>query len=255
MPSASGHDVQLLLLNPNTSAGITERMAQQARLAAGKKAGIQGITAEFGPKIIGSRAENAIAAHAVLDAAARHHAGFSAIIVGSSMDTGLIPLRELLAVPVVGMAHAAIATGLALGARVGCLTLGTHLVPLYEEMTRMYGFSADVVLWRAMELPAAYSGSLLPEAVAAVGDRCRLMVEQDRVDAVVLCAAVLTGCAAQLGDRVPVPVIDCIDAATRTAMMLAERADHPAPRSGARPLGRDSTGLGSALAGLLARRG
>lgn len=248
--------MKIVLLNPNTSADITDRMVGHARMVAGKRAEIQGVTARFGPRVIGSRAENAIAAHAVLDAAARSRSGCHAMIVGSSMDTALAALRDLVAVPVIGMAQAAILAGLTLGSRIGCLTLGARLLPVYEEMTRSYGFSGRTVVWRAIELPAAYSGPALPQVAAAVAAECGAMAAQDRVDAVVLCGAVLTGYAAGIADRAPVPVLDCVEAATNLAVMRAETAA-PArvpPGAGSAASGRETLGLSPELADLLAGR-
>ena len=59
--------MRLLLVNPNTSAHITDRMVAAARAALGGDAEIVGATARFGPAVIGTRAEAAIAAHAALD--------------------------------------------------------------------------------------------------------------------------------------------------------------------------------------------
>ena len=108
--------MKLLLINPNTSPHVTDRMVVQARRTAGSRASVDGVTAAFGPAIIGSKAENAIATHGALDTAARHHAGYDAVILGVSMDSGLAALRELFPIPVVGMAEASILLACSLGA-------------------------------------------------------------------------------------------------------------------------------------------
>ena len=57
--------MRLLLINGNTSQSITDRCAAAARAAAGPGTEIVPVTAKRGPKIIGTRAENALAAAAV----------------------------------------------------------------------------------------------------------------------------------------------------------------------------------------------
>jgi allantoin racemase len=245
--------VKLLLINPNTSSHVTDRMVTQARRTAGSRAAVDGVTAAFGPAIIGSKAENAIAAHGALDTAARHYAGYDAIILGVSMDSGLAALRELFPIPVVGMAEASILFACSLGARVGCFTLGPKLLPLYQSLTDSYGFSERVACWRALDLPAAYGTEMLPEVADAVADACERMARNDGVDIAVLCGAVLTGYAERIAGLTSIPVVDCIDAATRTAIMLVERDAVLAGKASTRALvrGRRSVGLGQELAALL----
>lgn len=241
--------MRILLINPNTSAHVTERMVEQARKTAGSKAEIVGATATFGPQFINSRAANTIAAHACLDVAARQASGFDAIVLGVSMDTGLAAVRELLDMPVVGMAEAGLKASCTLGARVGCLTLGNQLLPLYREMTAGYGMS-DRVQWKAIELPAAYGTDIAADVAIAIRDACEQMVKEESIDVVALCGAVLAGYAETISEGVSVPVVDCIDAAVRTAISLVERPVTDPPRAFARN-GVNSIGLSRELENLL----
>lgn len=244
--------MKILLINPNTSTHVTDRMVDQARKTAGDRAEIVGVTAQFGPAFISSRAGNAIATHAALDLAARHHSGHDAIVLGVSMDTGLIPIRELFDMPVVGMAESAMLLGCTLGQRIGCLTLGSHLLPLYEEVTAGYGLSSRVV-WRALELPAAYGTGMVDAVAQAIAAASERMAREDGVDVVALCGAVLTGYADTIQNEVSVPVVDCIDAAIRTAILLVERAAalNKPPALRVMQAKANSIGLGAELAALL----
>jgi allantoin racemase len=239
-------DMRLLLINPNTTPHVTQRMLDQARKTAAGRAQVDGATAAFGPAIIGSRVENAIAAHGALDIAARQAGGYDAVILGVSMDTAMLELRDMLRVPVVGMAQAALLQAQMLGQRIGCLTIGPQMIPLYQEMTAGYGL-ADRVIWHAMTLPAAYGADPGPEVGRAVSQAISAMIRDDGVDVVMLCGAVLTGLSDSL--TADIPVIDCIDAATRMAMLLVESpVCQTEKRAGVQLSGRHSTGLGAALA-------
>lgn len=241
--------MKLLLINPNTTEHVTERMLAQARRAAGARAEVIGVTAASGPAIIGSRAENAIAGYAAIELAVLHHAGFDAVILGVSMDTALRALREMLDIPVLGMTEAALLTGCMLGGRIGCLTLGPRLLPLYEELTSSYGLSSRVAGWRALDLPAAYSHDVDADVAQRVGEACRRMVTDNSADVVLLCGAVLAGYAARVAPTVNVPVIDCIEAATQQAMALVDlRLEAHRAGSYARPKGRRLTGVDPSLA-------
>jgi allantoin racemase len=248
--------MRLLLINPNTSAHITERMLHAARAALGPDVRVDGATARFGPAVIGTRSEAAIAAHAALDVAAREADGYDAVVLGVSLDCGLAPLRELLDVPVAAMTESGLACAGMLGQRLGLLTLGARMLPLYRELVAGYGMQDRLVGWRAPELPAAFGGGSAPDgAVAdAVADAVARMVDEDGVEAVLLSGAVLAGYAALLRERVDVPLIDCAAAAALQAVALVRLgARRPARGSLAPPRSRASSGLSPELAARLAR--
>lgn len=245
--------MKLVLINPNTSVHVTDRMVRQAQLSAGAGAIVTGATAAFGPRIIGSRVENALAVHGALDVAAREAQDADAIILGVSMDTALREMREIMPMPVVGMAQSAFMCAMSLGSRVGCVTIGAQMIPLYEEMTSSYGLSERAV-WRAIELPGIFDPDPGADVVESLSAHCYSFVRDSGVDVIMLCGAVLTGYSPQVAQRVNVPVLDCIDTATRMAMMLVERArasGETAKISGTRR--RLSDGLDGALSDLLAR--
>jgi allantoin racemase len=98
--------MKLLMLNSNTTRKATDRVAQAARAAASPGTEIVSATGRFGGKVIGSRSENTIAAHACLDLAAMHAKGCAAVVLGVSLDTALWELLEQLAVPMTGMTEA-----------------------------------------------------------------------------------------------------------------------------------------------------
>ena len=80
--------MKILLINGNTNDSVTAKMASTAEDAASPGTTIVPVTATFGARIISSRSENAVASHAVLAAAAQHHVGCDAIVIGVLMDTG-----------------------------------------------------------------------------------------------------------------------------------------------------------------------
>jgi allantoin racemase len=247
--------MKLLLVNPNTSPHVTARMVAAARAALGDAAEVVGATATFGPAIIGTRAEAAIAAHAALEVAAREAPGHDAVVLGVSIDCGLAALRELLDVPVAAMTESGLACASMLGTRLGLLTLGARMLPLYRELVDSYGFGARVAGWCALEQPSAFAPGDAPDArvADAVVDAVARMVADDGVEAVLLSGAVLAGYAGMLRERVDVPLVDCAAAAALQAATLV-RLGARKPRAGslAAPRGRASTGLEQALAARLA---
>lgn len=239
--------MKLLLLNGNTDAAMTARMAEGAR-AMGEHV-IVAATAPFGARYIASRAAAAIAAHAVLDALARlvgrdNPDGFDAAIIGCFGDPGLDAAREFLPIPVIGMAEAAILEAARRAPRLAVLTGGAAWVPMLEEFFLLRGFGAERV--RVAAIPP--TGDVIARAPQlAVG----LLAEAARAEiargagVVVLGGAGLVGLDALLAPELPVPVLCGLRAAVAAA---SQRTEAPRPPAPAAP----SLGLSPELAGLLA---
>jgi len=99
----------LLVVNPNTSAAVTQAIETFVRNEVGAKANVVCVRAPFGLDYLNSRASVAIAGHAVLDAVARARAEGvrpQAILLACFGDPAIEALRELFEVPVTGFAEA-----------------------------------------------------------------------------------------------------------------------------------------------------
>ncbi len=213
--------MKILLINPNTTKRITDSLVLQAQQAVGATAQIVGMTAQTGPAIIRSAEDNRVAEQSMIEMATTLAAGYDAIVLGVSMDTALQSVRSSVPLPVVGMTEGGLLTACLLGQRVGCLTLGSHMVPMYEQLSTNYGLATRVVKWHAPNIAAAYEVGPNPEIVEALVQECQILTEGYGVDVIVLCAAVLSGYGPWLAPRVHVPVVDAIQAAALQAVSLA----------------------------------
>ncbi len=248
--------MKLLLLNGNTSVAVTERLAAAARAVARPDTEIQTATATFGAAMIASRAENAIASHAMLTLAAEHAADCDAAVVGVSWDTALYPIRELLPIPVVGMTEAAMLTARMLGTCFGVVAIGRIGLVATNELLALYGMVGQCVGVRA---PAGDAAALLTRPDAAVGgfvDAALELVEHQGAEAIILAGAVMVDMPARVQPHLPVPVLEGIRCAIPLAETLA-RAGYPKPRTGgfATPYGRAVTAVAPALCRMLGAAG
>ena len=242
--------MRLLIANANTTAAITEACAAAARAAAAPQTEIIAATPRFGAAVISTRAENAVAAHALLELLAEHAGQVEAVVLAVSHDTALEAARQLMPCPVVGMTEAACLTACMLGGRFGVVTFGG--VDTYREQIARLGLATRLSGLRGLAVtpPQALAdpegvGQMVLEAVAA-------MVAEG-ADSIVLGGAGLAGFDTRLGDRAPVPLLDGIACAVRLVEGLA-RAGYRKPRAGsyAAPTARAVSGLSPALTRLLA---
>lgn len=240
---------RILLLNPNTSAGMTERMLTVGRTVAGAGTELVPLTAPRGVPYIASRAEAQIGGAVALEMLAEHHDGAEAAIIAAFGDPGLFGARELFDRPVVGMAEAAMLTACMLGQRFALVTFATALGPWYAECVAAHGLTGRCAGIRLLDSPFRDVGAVQNEKEGLLIDLAHRAVAEDGADVVILAGAPLAGLAARVADRIPVPVVDPIAASVKQAEALIALAPRKA-QAGTfrRPPPKPTLGLPEALA-------
>ncbi len=246
--------MRILLLNANTTPAVTERIAAEARRVAAPGTEVLPVTGTFGAPIIGSRAEMAVAEHAALDLLARHGAGVDAVLIGVSFDVGLRALREIAAVPVVGMTEAACLVACTLGGRFGIVTYGARSAVILREIVAGYGLATRLAGVHGIDASPA---DMLkdPDALHAqiAGAACSL-IELDGAEAVILAGAVMAGLPPLLQQQVPCPLVEGVASGIGLAELLVRLAPAKARHGSFAALGeRAADGLGPELTALLGR--
>ncbi len=236
---------RILLINPNTSAAVTDLAAGHVRRIAGAEAEIVAVTGRFGARYIASRAAAAIAGHAALDAFAEHGAGCAAVYLACFGDPGLAALKEVAPVPVVGMAEASCHAAAAGGRRFGIVTGGAAWPAMLAEFVALLGLAGQLAGIRAVA-PTGGAIARDPEgALAALAAACRACAETDGAQAVILGGAGLAGLAARIQPAVPCPVLCSVEAGTRAVLAALGGGAAPAFATS------ESVGLGPGLTRLL----
>ncbi|WP_424140051.1 aspartate/glutamate racemase family protein [Roseomonas chloroacetimidivorans] len=206
--------MRLLLINPNTSQSVTDRIAEVARAAAAPESTIHAVTAATGSPYIATRAEAVLGAASVLDLLAAHAAEADGVIIGAFADPGLGAARELLTVPVVGMAEASMLTACMLGRRFAIVTFSTSLEPWYLECVEYNGLADRCAGVFCLDEPFTGIAGVAEEKAARLVELCGRAVAAG-ADVCILGGAPLAGLAAQVADQVTVPLLDGVTAAVR----------------------------------------
>ncbi len=245
--------MRILLINGNTSAAVTERVAVEARRVAAPGTEIVAATACFGSSLILSRVESLIAGHAVVSALALHGTGCDAAVVAVSTDTGLAAAREIARMPVIGMTEAAVLTACMQGGRFGLLVFGRRALPVFEELVASYRVTARMAAAHALELTSAdFMDS--ERIIAAILGGVDVLVRQHGAECVVVTGATMAGMSNRLQQQAPVPLVDGIACGVMQAELLV-RLGLPKPTVGsyAVPTRTMLSGVEPALAELLAQ--
>lgn len=242
--------MRLLLINTNTTVAMTDKLVAAARRIAGDGIDVAGVTARFGGRYIATRATFAIAGHAALDAYAEHGQGADAVVLACFGDPGLGGLREIAAVPVVGMAEAACREAARQG-RFAIVTGGAGWRPMLQEFVATLGLGAQLAAIRTV---APTGGDIAADpagSASLLARECRAAALEDGADVVILGGAGLIGIAEMIGADVPVPLIDGLAAAVSVATSLLGEPP-PAPALGTAAI--ESVRLGGRPGALLADR-
>ena len=238
---------RVLLINPNTSAGVTERLAPVLTAELGTGHVVVPVTARFGADYIASEAAYCIAAHATLDAFAASGKGAGGVLVGCFGDPGVWALRECFDGPVIGLAEAAMREAATHGS-FAIVTGGARWRPMLERLAVALGLGQAL---RHIEIVERTGAQLAADPSAAQGlltEACQV-AERSGARSVILGGAALVGMAATLQPRLALPLIDNVEAGGRA--MRAALA-HAAASSAAGPDGAHYTGLSAELSAWLA---
>lgn len=241
--------MKILLINPNTTEALTDLLSASARSVLPPDATLDSVTAATGVPYISTRTEALIGGLSVLEILAERHQDYDAAIIAAFGDPGLGSARELFDIPVVGLAEAGMLTACMLGGRFSIVTFAQALGPWYRECVDWHGLSGRCAGIRMLDGGFRSISDVQAEKADLLVDLALRAVEEDNADVIVLAGAPLSGLGPLVRSRIPVPVVDCAQAAIRQATTLAALQPVGARRgSFARPAQKPSVGLNKALA-------
>jgi allantoin racemase len=211
--------MRLLVINPNATESMTEKIAATARQAVSAEVEVVAVTNRDGPPSIQGLEDGLLAAPGLLALVAGARA--DAIVIACFDDTALAEARALSTVPVIGIGEAAFHAAMMLGARYSVVTTLSVSVPVIEANLLAYGISGSCIRVRASEVAVLDLERPGSAAEDKVSDEIARALAEDNARAIVLGCAGMADLAARLSVRHGVPVIDGVAAACGMACVLA----------------------------------
>ncbi|MEF7614896.1 aspartate/glutamate racemase family protein [Aquincola sp. MAHUQ-54] len=213
--------MKLLVINPNTSAGMTAQIAAAARAAAAPGTDIVAVQPDFGAPSIEGHFDDAFAAAGVAQQARLHGADADGVVVACFGDPGLDAAREATAAPVIGIAEAAFHAASFLATGFSVVTTMTRTCTIADHLLHKYGFERRCRGVHGTDIPVLDLESMGEALVGRIEAAARTALERDRSGAIVLGCAGMADLALRLQQRLGVPVIDGVAAAVKFAESLA----------------------------------
>lgn len=210
--------MRILVVNPNTTAAMTEKIGAAARAAAASGTELIVINPADGPVSIEGYYDEAFSVPGLLAEIAKGDAlGVSAHIIACFDDTGLEAARSVASAPVIGIGEAAFHLASMLGHRFSVVTTLSRSIAAIENNLLKYGLAGRCGRVRACELPVLSLDDPASEAAARIGAEIELAKREDRAEVIVLGCAGMADLAARLSERHGLPVIDGVASAVKLA--------------------------------------
>jgi allantoin racemase len=214
--------VRLLLINPNSTASMTTAIESTASAVADSSTVVEAVNPAVGPSSIESEDDERRCIPLLLDevrrAAARPGSRPDAYVVACFGDPGLDEARSLADVPVLGIAQAAMHAAALTAGSFSVVTSMSATVPRGWELAKSYTPNQCLGVY-ACDIPVLTINAD-PTTVGPIGDRCEAALTADGSRAIVLGCAAMAKFAGPLTQRLGVPVIDGVVAATLLAEAL-----------------------------------
>ena len=213
--AAKGMTRRLRLVNPNSDENATRAMCAIAQANAPCPVVIEGTTSMDAARLISDPQTLAMATTCLIELFDNGLDPLDGVIVAAFGDPGVSTLARRLAVPVVGIAAAAMMEAAALGPFVVCTTT-PELVDVIHGLATALGLGADLLAVRCTSNdPTALMADTqrLERALAAQID---LAVREDGARAVIIGGGPLASAARRLARISDIPIIEPVPAAVRS---------------------------------------
>lgn len=247
--------MRILVINPNISESVTDLIASEARRAASPGTQLIFATASFGVAYIETRLEALIGGYASATIAAERYGEYDGVVIAAFGDPGLLGIKEMLPVPVVGMTEAALASASLLGQRFSIIAISSRIKAWYQECVERSHLSTRLASIRSLNNPLRDIGAVQQDHTERLLELAQEAVEKDGADAIILAGAPLAGLARNIKGQLPVPVVDGVSSAVRHCeSLIALNPGFATTGSFALPPAKPNKGLPSALAAILDRK-
>ena len=199
--------MRILVLNPNTTASMTEKIGAAARRVASPGTEIVARNPAVGPASIEGFYDEAMCLPGMLEVI-RATPDVDGVVIACFDDTGLDAARCLTDKPVVGIGEAAYHMASMISNKFSVITTLGRSVPALEHNLHKYGLSARCARVRSSEVAVLELEEQGSDATNRISTEIALAMTEDRAEAIVLGCAGMTDLTEFLSARHGLPVLD-----------------------------------------------
>ena len=228
--------MRILVVNPNTTASMTDKIGSAARAVAAFGTEIIAVNPDFGPPSIEGYFDEVFAVPGLIAEMAKAPE-MDAYVIACFDDTGLDAARAFVEAPVVGIGEAAFHLATLVAGRFSVVTTLALSIPAIEHNLVRYGLRSRCAKVRASEVPVLDLEIPGSGARQRVSDEVASSLREDGAEAIVLGCAGMADLAAELSRQHDAPVIDGVAAAVKLCesavalgLRTSKRGGYASPR-------------------------
>lgn len=201
--------MRLLIVNPNTSEGVTRRIDAAAQAVAREGDVFKTVSAAFGPALIVTEQDGIDAVAGVLATVKAHADDVDGIVLASFGDTGAAAVRAAYPeLPVIGIASAAFAAARCLGGRFSIVTFDDSLSNALRDRAEFHGLQDALHSVVAVPQSGLFDASTVQtDRFEAINRLCRDCA-RDPITSIVLGGGPLAGLSRRIRPGRRIAVID-----------------------------------------------
>ena len=227
--------MRILVLNPNTTASMTEKIGAAARRIAAPGTEIVAVNPPHGPASIEGFFDEAMSLPGLLRVI-HDTPDVDAVVIACFDDTGLDAARCLTDKPVVGIGEAAYHMASMIANKFSVVTTLARSVPALEHNLHRYGLWARCARVRSSEVAVLELEEPGSNAYARISAEIGHAIRDDRAEAIVLGCAGMTDLADRLAGEHGVPVLDGVSCAVSLCESMVRLKLHTSRFGGYAPV-------------------
>ena len=208
--------MRILIINPNTTASMTEAIGKAALKVASAGTAIVAVNPDKGPPSIQGAEDGEAALPGLFEVFDRHMTAddpFDAVVIACFDDTGLGELRARSDLPITGIGEAAYRLAAETAAPFSVVTTLPVSIPVLEYNIKSYGLAASCARVRASEIPVLDLERRPRESLSRIGAEIAVAIVNDQCRSIVLGCAGMADMARILENEYSIPVIEGVSAA------------------------------------------
>jgi allantoin racemase len=216
--------MKILVVNPNSSDIVTGVIERSARKKANPATGLFFLTNPAGTKNIDSAFADYQSSWSHIRACLKKVQEIQpdAVVLAGFGNVGINALKEALAIPVVSISEATMATACLLGHRFSIVTMLRQFIPYQEDLVRLYGFEDKCASCRAININVEAAATERERTLAELQEEILRVAKDDGAEVIILGCAGLCGYEDELTEMVGLPVLDPVVVAVKVAEMMVE---------------------------------
>lgn len=211
--------MKILVVNPNTTASMTNKIGIAARAVARPDTEIIATNSQDGPASIEGYYDVAVCVPGLL-AEVQRHKDFDAIVIACFDDTGVDAVRCLVDVPVIGIGEAAFHAASMIATKFSVVTTLTRSVAGLEANLARYGLAARCAKVRATDIPVLKLEENDPATIDKIRHEIKAAIDVDGAEAIALGCAGMADLVQLLSQDMGLPVVDGVASAVTLAEAL-----------------------------------